>query len=131
VRSDLRRWLEHLEAARPDELVPPLAFLAAPDVGIEADELRAARRRALLLLAAGGDPARELDPGGRAVRSVADDLDTPGRRAELERALARLREAADGLPRVAEALDELLTDGELAWRSLAAALLAEEVAGDD
>jgi hypothetical protein len=132
ARVEVRSLLEPLESAEDDDILPTLAFVAAQEVNIDRDELRAAQRRALLLLAAGGDPTRELDPAGRAVRSLAGDLDTPRRREELDLALGRLRGTAEGLPRVAAALDSLLADGELAWRSLAAALVAGELTrGDD
>jgi hypothetical protein len=81
-----------------------------------ADELRAALRRALLLLAAGGDPHRRLDPDGRAVRALADDLVHPALAAPLERALAALPGAA-----------ELLGDDALARRWAALELLADEL----
>jgi carboxylate-amine ligase len=77
-----RAWLEQLERGDADPTAA-LAFLAAQDVDFDDDELRAARRRALLVLAAGGDPQRELEYGSRAVGSVADDLDRPERRAQL------------------------------------------------
>ena len=105
-----------------------LSWLAVQAVELLDDELHPARRRALLLLASGGDPRRELDPESRAVASVADDLDTPGRRADLQAALGELRSHADGLPIVSSALDALASDGELAWRWAACALLAEEFA---
>ena len=81
----------------------------------------------MLLLAAGGDPHRELDPGGRAVTALADDLDSAARRRQLAAALADLRAAAAGLPAVTTALDALLGDADAAWRWLAAALLADEL----
>ena len=83
----------------------------------------------MLLLAAGGDPHRELDPDGRAVRALAADLDAPERRAELRSALAALRVEAAGLPGVSAALDALLGDPDSAWRLLAVALLADELDG--
>jgi hypothetical protein len=135
VRSgppERRAWLERLESDAAGELSDvALAFLAAPEVSLDPELLHGARRRALLLLAAGGDPLRELDPDGRAVRSLADELDAPERRGELRRALERMRRAADGLPRVVELADGLLADDERAWRSLATALLADELAGGD
>jgi hypothetical protein len=96
-------------------------------VTVEPDELNGARRRAVLLLAAGGDPTRELDPAGRAVRSLADDLDTPARREQLLAALTGLRADAAGLTTVTAALDSLLADADSAWRWFAAALLADEL----
>jgi hypothetical protein len=118
--------LEQLEE-RGGDLMPALVWLAVQAVGIGADELHAARRRALLLLASGGDPRRELDPDSRAVGSVAEDLDSGVRRVALLEALAEFRAAADGLPAVSSALDALASDGELAWRWAACALLAEEL----
>ena len=108
--------------------MPALAWLAVQAVGIGPDELHAVRRRALLLLASGGDPRRELDPESRAVASVAEDLDSDARRTGLQTGLADLRARSDGLPAVSSALDALTSDGDLAWRWAACALLAEEFA---
>ncbi len=105
-----------------------LAWLAAP--AIDEDELRGAVRRAMLLLAAGGDPHRALDLDGRAVTALAVDLDSPGRRAALNEGLASLRSSADGLRDVSAALVRLLGDDDLAWRALAAGLLGAELAAD-
>jgi hypothetical protein len=123
---ETRALLERLEE-EGGEPTAALAWLAVQDVDIAPDELSAARRRSMLLLASGGDPRRELEPDGRAVGSLADDLDRPERRAGLQAALAALRVEADGLPTVASALDALSADGELAWRWAACALLAEEL----
>lgn len=133
VHGDLRPWLEQLEAGLTGtEAFATVAYLAGILVALDQDELHAARRRALLLLAAGGDPRREFELDARAVRALADDLDTPGRRAQLAGALARVRESADGLPGVAAALDALLAAPDLAWRWFALALLADELtAGED
>ena len=117
--------LEQLEEQGGDPM-PALAWLAAQAVGIADDELHAARRRALLLLASGGDPRREFDPDSRAVASIAQDLDTEARRAGLRAALADLRAGSDGLPAVSSALEAFASDEELAWRWAACALLAEE-----
>ena len=121
----LRTWLEEAETA-PDT-VPAVAFLATPRVGVAEAELRAALRRALLVLASGGDPHRELDPEGPAVRVLAAELDRPHRREELAAALAQLHGWAEGLPRVTGALDLLLGEPELAWGWYATALLAVEL----
>jgi hypothetical protein len=107
-----------------------LALLARDGVSLPEDELRAALRRALLVLASGGDPHRELELEGRGVTSFADDLDSSERRAELDASLRALKEQAEGLPRTSFLLDALVEDGDLAWRSLAVALLAEEL-GDE
>jgi hypothetical protein len=64
------------------------------------------------------------------VRTLARDLDQPGRRQELAAALAALAEEADGLTAVASTLSWLRADDELAWRWLACALLADEVTDD-
>jgi hypothetical protein len=105
-----------------------LALVAREGVTIAEEELGAALRRALLVLASGGDPHRELELDGRGVTGFAADLDSPARRTELEGALRALRGAAEGLPRASFLLDAMVDDVDLAWRSLAVALLAEELA---
>jgi hypothetical protein len=125
---DLHSVLEQLERA-PGNLAAQLTYLAAQDVEIDEDDLSAARRRALLVLASGGDPRRELDFDSRAVTVLAEDLHSPARRAALESALVALRGEADGLETVCATLDRLLADATLAWRWACCALLAEEVAG--
>jgi hypothetical protein len=103
-----------------------VAWLAAP--AFDEGELRASVRRAMLLLAAGGDPHRTLELDGRAVTALAAELDSPERRQELAAGLGSL--PAEGLPRVAAAVERLLRDGDLAWRALAAGLLGDELASD-
>lgn len=129
-----REFLGRLESAltgggeaHADEV---LAFLGGRLVEVGEDELRGALRRAVQLLAAGGDPFRGLDIEGRAVRSIADDLDAPDRRSELGRGLGRLRAQADGLPLVTSRLEALEEEPDRAWRWFACALLADEL-GDD
>jgi hypothetical protein len=114
------------QASNETDVRPALALLAAPDLPL-GDEVGPALRRSLLLLAAGGDPHRELELDGRAVQTLAEELDRPERTAEVERGLATLRRRADRTPQVAAALDELLADGALAWRAYACALLADEL----
>ena len=126
----VRELLDGLEAADGDP-AGGLVFLAAQGVALDEDELRPARRRAMLLLAAGGDPHRELGLDDRAVTALADDLDDPARREALEDALAALALAAAGLPRGAGRLAELRALPDLAWRWLALVLIADELAGDD
>jgi hypothetical protein len=104
-----------------------LALVAREGVSLPDEELGAAVRRALLVLAAGGDPHRELELDGKGVMGVSDDLDSPDRRKELQAALRALRSEAEGLPRASFLLDAMVEDGELAWRSLAVALLADEL----
>ena len=125
MTSDVLRMLD--EAGVDTDVRPALALLAARDLVIEPDELGPALRRAMLLLAAGGDPHRELDLDGRAVTALAAELDRPARRAEVSRGLEALRGDAAGLGNVGPALDELLLDAGLAWRAYACALLAEEL----
>lgn len=130
---DPRPWLEQLEQAAHDEGVDPcagLAFLAAQELPLDETELNAARRRALFVLASGGDPHRSLELGSRAVTTLADDLDAPASRAAFALALGSLAAAAGGLPAVERALAGLRGDEDLAWRWLAVALLAEELAGE-
>jgi hypothetical protein len=110
------------------ELPTSLAYLAGTTVELDADELHAALRRAELLLAAGGDPRRELEPDGRAVTALAEDLDAPAPRAQLRGMLEALAAEADGLPRVSTAVGELLADDDRAWRTFACARLAEALA---
>jgi hypothetical protein len=105
-----------------------LAWLAGTDVQMADGEARAAVRRAMLLLAAGGDPHRALALDGRAVTALAADLDGPERRAALTRGLEALRPEAAGLGTVATALERLVEDDGLAWRAYAAGLLGEELA---
>ena len=126
-----REILEHLEPhlreTQPDGAAAMLALVARDSVQLDDDELAAAIRRAVLVLAAGGDLHRELSLDDRAVTGLAADLDDPARRAELTAALDGLRSTADELPEAATALDALLSDGDRAWRALAAALFADEL----
>src|SRR2546427_11967501 len=117
------------EAGAETDVRPALALLAAPEPLVEPDELTPALRRAMLLLAAGGDPHRELELDGRAVTALAAELDRPERRAEVSRGLEDLRADAAGLDNVSPALDELLLDAGLAWRAYACALVAGQAAG--
>ncbi len=118
------------EAGAETDVRPALALLAAPEPLVEPDELTPALRRAMLLLAAGGDPHRELELDGRAVSALAAELDRPDRRAEVSRGLEALREDAAGLANVSPALEELLLDAGLAWQAYACALLADELEDD-
>lgn len=108
-----------------------LASVAGRDVHVDEAEARAAARRALLLLSTGGDPARGLDLHGRAVTGMADDLRTVDRQLALEDGVRQLRLEAEGLPHVSEALHALAQTPDVAWRAYAAALLVEELGGDD
>jgi hypothetical protein len=121
----VREQLEALEASDLDAGVA-LAWLVRDQVGLPVHELNAARRRAMLVLAAGGDPRRDLGPHSVAAERLAAELDAPERRAALAAALAGLETA--GLPRVERAVETLRADPETAWRTLALALLADELA---
>ena len=128
-------WLRDLEASLAedesgDELATALVVLASvagQEVQIGADEAHGASRRALLLLAAGGDPDRGLDLNGRAVTSLADEVRTVDRQIALERGLDELKAQAKGLPHVSEALAALRATPDVAWRAYACSLLAEEL----
>lgn len=130
-----RQILEHLEPSLrespPDEAAAMLAFVTAERVGFDPGQLSAALRRALLVLAAGGDLHRELTLDDRAVAGLAADLDEPERRAAFGDALQSLRGRAEDLPAAAAALDALREHPERAWLALAAALLADELTPDD
>jgi len=127
--------LDHLEpalrAATPDAAAAILALVAIERVRFDVDELAGAVRRALLVLASGGDLRRELSLDDRAVTGLAADIDDPDRRTELEAAFRELRARTDDLPAAAAALDALLDDQDRAWRALAAAVLADELTQDD
>ncbi len=128
ARETIRDWVRALERAEPAEQWAMLCFFAGRDVPVDDDELNAAIRRAELLLAAGGDPHRALDPFGRAATALADDLDAPERRATLRLGLEGLRDEVAGLRGARESLALLLDDGDLAWRVYATSLLAEALA---
>jgi hypothetical protein len=127
-----RPRLEELEAAgldpRSGELLVSLAWLVSGSVPIEEEELKAARRRAMFVLAAGGDPHRELDLNSVAAERLAGELDAPERRQALAQALAELETA--GLPNVSAGVSALLAEPDLAWRSFGLALLADELADE-
>jgi hypothetical protein len=127
----MRAALKQLERLDPGpDLWAPLAYLAGLCLTLDPDERYAAFRRAELLLATGGDPRRSVELSDRAVDTVADDLATPERRAQLAARLRELEAQAGGLPAVTEALRVLSADPELAWRAYSWALLAEHVEGD-
>jgi hypothetical protein len=132
VTAGTRARLEELEGSglgpSSGELQVVLCWLVQDEVAIDAATLNAARRRAMFVLAAGGDPQREIGPDSIAAERLADELDTPARRAQLVAALEEL--PADDLPAVAGAVTSLRADPELAWRSFALSLLADELADE-
>jgi hypothetical protein len=127
-----RSGLEALEASghepRQAELLVALVWLVLAQVPIPEDDLNATRRRAMFVLAAGGDPHRELDLNSVAADRLAGELDAPDRREALAGALAELD--TRGLARVAAGVAALLADPDLAWRSFGLGLLADELADD-
>jgi hypothetical protein len=129
-----RPRLEELDAAgldaRSGELLVVLTWLVLGEVSLDEADRKAALRRAMLVLAAGGDPHRELDHDSVAVARLADELDAPEHRGSLAAALAGLAAEADGLTTVSEALARLQGEPDLAWRTLALALLADELADE-
>jgi hypothetical protein len=128
LRAALELVEARLQTGQPAEAL--LALVAGTQVEIPEDELRSACRRAMLVLAAGGDPHRELELDSRAVDVLAHDLGAPGRREELQRGLRGLRESTADLPLTSALLGQLEQDLELAWRGFALALLADEL-GDE
>jgi hypothetical protein len=117
--------LARLEAGELGDPLPIIAYLAGQRVGLPEGELHQARRRALLLLAAGGDPRRELDVDDRAVKALAVDLYDEERRAALAAGLDELVLLARELPRVRKGALFLAGEVDLAWRLYALGLLAE------
>ncbi|MGZ4353227.1 MAG: hypothetical protein ACXVZ4_06760 [Gaiellaceae bacterium] len=126
----MRDWLEALEQGETVDALPVLAYAAGIEIEL-GEEAHGATRRALLLLAAGGDPHRGLDLDGRAVRALAAELDDPGRRVQLGAGLVRLQQQARGLRRIEEALEALRAKPSLAWRAFAAGVLADSLEDDD
>ena len=127
-----RSRLEALEAAgyepRSGELLVALVWLVLSELPIADDELNASRRRAMFILAAGGDPHRDLDLNTVAAERLAGELDSPERREALHDALGTLE--VEDLPAVQDGLSALQADAELAWRCLGLALLADELADE-
>jgi len=129
--SALTDILESFEDAPIDIRIVVLCHCVAAEVAVDEDELNGALRRAQLLLATGGDPRRPLELDGRAVGSLADDLDAIERRHQLADLLAGLTTELGGLPAASATLAALVADPELAWRGFAAAVLADALAEPD
>jgi len=119
--------LERIEAGELGDPLPVLAYVAGLEVELPEPELAAARRRALLVLAAGGDPHRELEVDDPAVKSLAADLFSDDRRSRLAAAIDELVTGARELPQTRSAALFLAAEGDLAWRLFALALLADEI----
>jgi hypothetical protein len=127
VSDPLDDLLARIEAGELGDPLPVLAYVAGQAVEIDEDELNGARRRALLLLAAGGDPHRELGVDDRAVKAIAADLFTEERRETLGRAIDALVVRVRDLRATREAALFLAADVDLAFRLYALGLLAEEL----
>lgn len=123
-------WFEVVARMGDQERLVSLAFVAGQGVVFDEDELHAALRRAMLLRATGGDPHRELELDEPSVVRFAEELDTPKRREQLQRGLESLRRPEESPPKIDEAIAELLTEPDLAWRCFAAASVAAELAAE-
>jgi hypothetical protein len=121
--------LARVDAGELGDPLPVLAYIAGQAVEIDDADLNGCRRRALLLVAAGGDPHRELDVDDRAVKSLAADLYTDRRREQLARSIDALVLRVRDLPAAREGALFLAGDVDLAWRLFSMSLLAEELAG--
>jgi hypothetical protein len=127
--TGLEDLLARVDSGELGDPLPVLAYVAGLSVAINVDELNAARRRALLLVAAGGDPHRELGVDDRPVKALAADLYTDERRQQLGRALDAIVLRVRDFPTAREAALFLVGDIDLAWRVYALSLLAEELGG--
>jgi hypothetical protein len=127
--DELDRLLSLVDAGELGDPLPVLAYVAGQAVEIPDEELNGARRRALLLVAAGGDLHRELDVDDRAVKSLAADLYTDERRAQLGHGVDGLVLRVRERQAAREAALFLAGDVDLAWRLFSLALLAEELGG--
>jgi hypothetical protein len=128
VDDPLDAVLAQVDAGGLGDPLPVLAYLAGQAVELDEAELNASRRRALLLVAAGGDPHRDLSVDDRAVKAIAGDLYSDERRHQLARSIDAIVLRVRDLPAAREAALFLAADIDLAWRLLALALLAEELA---
>lgn len=127
VTDPIADFLTRVDAGELGDPLPVLAFVAGRSVVIPDDELNGARRRAVLLVAAGGDVRRELGVDDRAVKALAADLYDETRRSQLAHALDELVLQVRDLPVAREAALFLVSDVDLAWRMYSLALLAEEL----
>lgn len=121
--------LRRVDAGELGDPLPVLAYIAGQSVEIDDEDLNGGRRRALLLVAAGGDPHRDLDVDDRSVKALAADLYTEERREQLGRSIDALVLRVRERPVAREAALFLAADVDLAWRLFSLSLLAEELAG--
>jgi hypothetical protein len=124
----LAELLTRVDAGDLGDPLPVLAYVAGQSVELDEAELNGARRRALLLVAAGGDPHRELEVDDRAVKALAADLYTDDRREQLGRSIDVLVLRVRELANAREAALFLAADVDLAWRLFCLGLLAEVLA---
>jgi hypothetical protein len=124
----LDELLSRVDAGELGDPLPVLAYVAGQAIELDDEELNGARRRALLLVAAGGDPHRELEVDDRAVKSLAADLYSDERREQLGRSIDALVLRVRELRTAREAALFLAADVDLAWRLFSLGLLAEELA---
>ena len=122
----MQQWVATLEDMEGDARRASLAYVAGLEIEIPEEELNEALRRALVVRAVGGNPQRELRLDEEAVTRLAEELDGVERRRALQEALEALRVHVQDKP-AAESLEELLVDGDLAWRCFAAAQVAAEL----
>jgi hypothetical protein len=125
----LDELLIRVDAGELGDPLPVLAYIAGQEVEIADEDLNGARRRALLLVASGGDPHRELDVDDRAVKSIAADLYSDARRQQLGRSIDALVLRARERDAARAAALFLAADVDLAWRLFSLGLLAEELGG--
>src|SRR3954464_4284948 len=96
----LDELLIRVDAGELGDPLPVLAYIAGQEAEIADEDLNGARRRALLLVASGGDPHREAEVAARAVKALAAALYSAARRQQLGRSIdalvlrARERDAA-------------------------------------
>jgi hypothetical protein len=126
-RGPLERLERSLQDGEHEGSLAALGWLAGQGISLADEAVHGPVRRAVLLLAAGGDPHRGLVLESRAVSSLAGELEGVLQEDDLLRELERLRGEAGGLPLVCEALSALISDASLARRALACGLLAEEL----
>ena len=119
--------LARVDAGELGDPLPVLAYVAGQAIELDDEELNGARRRALLLVAAGGDPHRELEVDDRPVKALAADLYTEERRDQLGRSIDALVVRVRDLSAAREAALFLAGDVDLAWRLFSLGLLAEEL----
>jgi hypothetical protein len=123
----VQELLVRVEAGELGDPLPVLAYVAGQRVSLEEAELNETRRRAVTVLAAGGDLHRQIDVDDVAVKRLAVELHSDERRAQLGAGVDDLVLRARALPRVREAAIFLAADIDLAWRLFALALVVEEL----